>query len=155
MTRRVVEKHCTKKFALIFGPLESSVSKRVVLANVPSLRCFGGGGASKCTLVPVFGAGEHPPKPPFWKPPSLRTPGFVRGKKKHINIDKFGGLSRRDWVGAEIQFMCFLGVHSLWGRKNTNRTSPPKFGTIPRIFCFCVFICFCFVPNFEMSWFEM
>ena len=22
-----------------------------------------------CTLVPVFGTGEHPPKPPFWKPP--------------------------------------------------------------------------------------
>ena len=27
------------------------------------------GGTSECTLVPVFVPVEHPPKPPFWKPP--------------------------------------------------------------------------------------
>ena len=30
---------------------------------------FRSGGTSECTLVPVFIPGEHPPKPPFWKPP--------------------------------------------------------------------------------------
>ena len=55
--------------------------KRVVLANVPSFRFsfwgnirmyprsgFRSEGTSECTLVPVFVPGEHPPKPPFWKP---------------------------------------------------------------------------------------
>ena len=42
----------------------------------------------------------------------------VSGKEKHININKFAGLSR-DWVGAENLFMCFFSGHSLWGRKNT------------------------------------
>ena len=54
----------------------------MVLANVPSFRfpfrvnirmyprsCFRSGRASKCTLVPVLVPGEHPPTPPFWKPP--------------------------------------------------------------------------------------
>ena len=45
-------------------------------------------------------------------------PSFPQGKKKHININKFAGLSR-DWVGAKIYFMCFISGHSLWGRKNT------------------------------------
>ena len=40
-----------------------------------------------------------------------------QGKKKHININKFAGLSR-DRVGAKILFMCFLGV-ILMGEKNT------------------------------------
>ena len=31
--------------------------------------CFRSGGTSERTLVPVFVPGEHPPKPPFWKPP--------------------------------------------------------------------------------------
>ena len=57
--------------------------KRVVLANVPSFRFsfrginmrtyprsgFRSRGTSECTLVRVFVQGEHPPKPPFWKPP--------------------------------------------------------------------------------------
>ena len=29
------------------------------------------------------------------------------GKEKHININKFAGLSR-DWVGAKILFICFF-----------------------------------------------
>ena len=32
-------------------------------------------GTSECTVVPFYGTGEHPPKPPFWKPP------FLRGRK--------------------------------------------------------------------------
>ena len=56
--------------------------KRVVLANAPSFLFsfrgnmrtyprsgFRSGRTSECTLVPVFVPGEHPPKPPFWKPP--------------------------------------------------------------------------------------
>ena len=56
--------------------------KRVVFAHVPSFRFsfrgniltyprsgFSFRGNTKRTLVPVFVPGEHPPKPPFWKPP--------------------------------------------------------------------------------------
>ena len=56
--------------------------KRVVLASVPLFQFsfwgnmrtyphsgFCSGGTSECTLVPVRVPGEHPPKPPFWKPP--------------------------------------------------------------------------------------
>ena len=37
------------------------------------------------------------------------TPVFrhPQGKKKHININKFAGLSRV-WVGGKILFICFL-----------------------------------------------
>ena len=38
-------------------------------------------------------------------------------KKKHINIDKFAGLSR-DWVGAKNLFMCFFWV-ILYGGETT------------------------------------
>ena len=61
--------------------------KRLVLANVPSFQFLVPGnihmyprsgyccwGTSECTLIPVFGTGEHPPKPPFWKPPFCETP---------------------------------------------------------------------------------
>ena len=60
--------------------------KRAVLANVPSFRFLVPGnirmyprsgwsrGTSERTLVPVFGTGEHPPKPPFWKPPNCEPP---------------------------------------------------------------------------------
>ena len=45
-----------------------------------------------------------------------KTPVF-QGKEKHININKFAGLSR-DWVGAKKLFMCFFGSF-LMGAKNT------------------------------------
>ena len=32
------------------------------------------GGFGECALVPVFVPGEHPPKPPFWKPPFCQHP---------------------------------------------------------------------------------
>ena len=63
--------------------------KRVVLANVPSFR-FLVPGTSACTLVPVLTPGnirmyprssfwyrEHPPKPPFRKPPFCEPPKVV------------------------------------------------------------------------------
>ena len=40
-----------------------------------------------------------------------------QGKKKHININKFAGLSR-DWVGAKILFMCVFGSFPM-REKNT------------------------------------
>ena len=47
-------------------------NKRAVLANVPSFPVFWCRGTSEGTPVPVWVPGEHPPKPPFCKPPSLR-----------------------------------------------------------------------------------
>ena len=41
---------------------------------------FRSGGTSECTLVPVFVPGEHPPKPPFWKPP------FCQPTNLHLGI---------------------------------------------------------------------
>ena len=42
-----------------------------------------------------------------------------QGKKKHININKFAGLSR-DWVGAKNLFSCFFfRVSPYGGEKNT------------------------------------
>ena len=38
------------------------------------------GGFGERTLVPVFVPGEHPPKPPFWKPP------FCQHQKAHWEI---------------------------------------------------------------------
>ena len=68
--------------------------KRAVLANVPSIRLLVLGNirmylrsvfwcreTSDCSLVPFFGTGEHLPKPPFWKPPCLANPQFVRNGK--------------------------------------------------------------------------
>ena len=66
--------------------------KRAVLANVPSFRFFVPGnicmyprsgfwyrGTSEYTLLPVCGTGEHPPKPPFWKPPFCEPPNVCGG----------------------------------------------------------------------------
>ena len=79
------------------------------------------------------------------------TPGGFRlkinrgsqGNKKHININKFAGLSR-DWVGAEKLFMClFFSGHSLWGK--TQKKIPSKFPGQPcetfvyGFFSLCVF----------------
>ena len=65
----------------------------------------------------------------------MRTPN--QGKKKHININKFGGLSR-DWVGVIDLFIGFLGV-ILYGGRKTHKQFPENPGTIPRQVCFCVF----------------
>ena len=43
---------------------------------------------------------------------------FFSGKEKHVNINKFAGLSR-DWARGKILFLCFFEGHSLWGTKNS------------------------------------
>ena len=58
---------------------------------------FRSGGTSECTLVPVFVRGEHPPKPPFGKPPFCQPailcdvfcsfPGFFRVRKVRRILD--------------------------------------------------------------------
>ena len=59
--------------------------------------------------------------------PSVR--GFKSGKEKHININKFAGLSRV-WVGAKNLFMCFFRVIP-YGGKTHKQNSPKNPGTIP------------------------
>ena len=48
----------------------------------------------------------------------------LQGKKKHININKFAGLSR-DWLGAKNLFMCFFGSFLMGEKKHINKI-PPK-----------------------------
>ena len=52
-------------------------------------------GTSVCALVLVFGTGEHPPKPPFWKPP------FCQARKKSTKINFLGPETAR-WGGATV-----------------------------------------------------
>ena len=104
--------------------------KRVVLANVPSLRLsfrgnkrryphsgFRSGGTSECTLVPVCVPGEHPPKPPFWKTTLLST---------------LGGCGKR-WI-SQKRFIIY---------KNTAKRCVLMRGSKPRMFvtpaCFAYF----------------
>ena len=125
------------------------------------------------TLAPLMAPYFIPchPKPSLTKPPfpifrfsfslalTVRMFGIFRffrcifavfpvfqGKKKHININKLAGLSR-DWVGAKILFMCFLG-HSLWGRKNHINKFPPKIpGQSREIFIYMFFLYVFFGPK--------
>ena len=65
------------------------------------------------------------------------------GKAKHININKFAGLSR-DWVGADKLFMFFFPGHSLWGRETHKQNSPKILGQsrdnyVYLFFSLCVF----------------
>ena len=68
---------------------------------------------------------------------------LLQGKKKHININKFAGLSR-DWVGAKNVFMCFFRAISYGGEK-THKQNSPKIpgqsrGNFVYVFCsLCVF----------------
>ena len=57
-------------------------------------------------------------------PGPCRWTGKFAGKEKHVNINKFAGLSR-DWVGAKILFMCFFFGSFLRGEK-THKQPPPK-----------------------------
>ena len=73
---------------------------------------------------------------------------FSQGKKKHININKFAGLSR-DWVGAKNLFMCFFRVIPYGGEKHTNKI-PPKSRDNPREkFVYVFFLYVFFPPNFH------
>ena len=66
-------------------------------------------GRSECALVPVFVLGEHPPKPPFWKPTLLSTPELLSSSYSDYfhyfrNWEK-GGLERGICIElSEIDF---------------------------------------------------
>ena len=67
-----------------------------------------------------------------------------QGKKKHININNFAGLSR-DWVGAKNLFMCFFFRAIPYGGEKTHKqNSPQNPGTIPGKFCLRGFVLYVF-----------
>ena len=68
-------------------------------------------------------------------------------RKKHININKFAGLSR-DWVGAKNLFMCFFRVIPFGGEKTHKQNSPQKSWDNPvKILFTCFFLyVFFFAP---------
>ena len=71
---------------------------------------------------------------------------LLRERKKHININKFAGLSR-DWVGAKKLFMCFFRVIPYGGEKTHKQNSPKIPGqsreNFVYVFCsLCVFFSF-------------
>ena len=65
--------------------------------------------ASFFLFVPFAG---HPSSSPFFCFSAPFHP-FLQGKKKHININKFAGLSR-DWVGAQNLFMWRRFIRGPW-----------------------------------------
>ena len=73
--------------------------------------------------------------------------GCYQGKKKHININKFAGLSW-DWVGAENLFMCFFGSFLMGENKHINKIPPQIPGQSREIFVY-VFLSLCvfFAPH--------
>ena len=72
------------------------------------------------------------------------------GKEKHININKFVGLSR-DWVGAKNLFMCFfVRVIPSGGDKTHINIIPPQIPGQSREYCVYVFFSSCVFsfPNY-------
>ena len=69
------------------------------------------------------------------------------GKREHINMNKFAGLSR-DCVGAKILFMCFFRGSFLWREKHINKVSPQMPGQSREMFVY-VFLSLCafFAPT--------
>ena len=90
IARQLRDKHC---LAAIFTPRHQYVSSgplgvpafyTIVPLFVPLFRCWG-------FVVPFFvlsfrfwGSGEHPPKPPFWKPPFCEPLNFPQNSR-HIS----------------------------------------------------------------------
>ena len=66
------------------------------------------------------------------------------GKLKHININKFGGLSR-DWVRGKNMFMCFLGggVILMGEKKHINKISRKSQNNPVECLFVCLFVCMC------------
>ena len=82
-------------------------------------------------------------------PCAQNAPGrsTIQGKEKHININKFAGLSR-DWAGGKILFMCFFGSFLMGEKKHINKI-PPKIPGQPRenfVYVFCS-LCVFFAPQ--------
>ena len=71
--------------------------------------------------------------------------GLIQGKKKHININKFAGLSR-DWVGAKnLFFVFFLRVIPYGGEKHINKIPPKILGQSRDnfVYVFILYVFFC------------
>ena len=77
----------------------------------------------------------------------VRGGGSKSGKEKHININKFAGLSR-DWVGPKNLFMCFFLVIPHGGEKHINKIPPKIPGQSREKFIYVFFsLCVFFAPN--------
>ena len=75
---------------------------------------------------------------------------FFSGKEKHININKFAGLSR-DWVGAKNLFMCFFGSFLMGEKKHINKIQKKKAGQSREHFVYVFFsLCVCAFPLFSV-----
>ena len=74
---------------------------------------------------------------------------LLSGKEKHVNINKFAGLSR-DWVGAKSCLCVLFSGHSLWGRKKAHKHKVPQTSRDNPVKI--LFTCF-FAPNlrYEMK----
>ena len=73
-----------------------------------------------------------------------------QGKEKHININKFAGLSRDwDWVGAKTLFMCvfFFQVIPCGGEKTHKQNSPKIRGQSRENFVYVFFLYVFFAPH--------
>ena len=70
------------------------------------------------------------------------------GKEKHMNMNKFWGLSLY-WGSGKSLFMCSLASF-LMGEKSTYTKSPENPRRSRENFCFCVFVLrSVFAPNFQ------
>ena len=65
-----------------------------------------------------------------------------QGKKEHININKWAGLSW-DWVGGKDLFICFFGSFLMGEKKHINKI-PPKSQDNPVKHLFTCFFFMCF-----------
>ena len=76
----------------------------------------------------------------------------LSGKEKHININKFAGLSR-DWVGAKILFMCVcVFFFPFGGEKHINKVPPKIPGQFRENFVYVFFLhVFFFAPKLSFS----
>ena len=98
-----------------------------VLANVPSFRfsfrgnmrmhpCSGFRSRGTCerTLVPVFVPGEHPPKPPFWKPPFFLVPPIFALKSKQYCWNMFWSYFEGGDSFSCYRDVFFGGIEIVW-----------------------------------------
>ena len=71
---------------------------------------------------------------------------IVQKKRKHININKFAGLSR-DWAGGRILFMCFFRVTPYGDEKHINKIPPKIPGQSRENFVYVFFLYVFFAPQ--------